>query len=126
MTPEAQRIAIAEACRWKLKYDETFPPCWDVILPSGEPHSGTLYARKEDAISKLPDYLNDLNAMAQAEDAVMTGDELDGGSLRYVYAGNVYNVAVPLGQQPFRATATQRAEAFLKTLGLWTDSDKGA
>lgn len=66
---------------------------------------------------RLPDYLNDLNAMHEAE-KILDGDIYDGGSLRYSYARELYKLCPP-EEQPLRATAENRAEAFLKTLNLW-------
>ena len=56
MTPEAQRIAIAEACSWRCtaSFKEAFA-CW--VRPDGMDHQ----------TEWLPDYLNDLNAMHEAE-----------------------------------------------------------
>jgi hypothetical protein len=61
MNPEAQRIAIAEACgmKWTLSDDGW----WDG--PSG--NEGISYERMLD---RLPDYLNDLNAMHEVEKAL--------------------------------------------------------
>lgn len=55
MNPEKQRVAIAEACGWRMvtqynKPEEIWESCEGVIR----------------AESNLPDYLNDLNAMQSA------------------------------------------------------------
>ena len=70
----------------------------------------------------FPNYHGDLNAMHEAE---KTLDETNGGPespdcLRYAYSGYVYAI-VPNDTQPLRATAAQRAEAFLRTIGKWND-----
>jgi hypothetical protein len=57
----------------------------------------------------LPDYLNDLNAMHEAEKV------LDYNQLREMEDSVSFQFAV----YPFHATAPQRAEAFLRTLELW-------
>ena len=100
MTREKQRIAIAEACGWvrcNVNSDDEFygvNPHW-------------LY-------TVLPDYLCDLNAMHQAE-KVLTGDQID-----------AYVTTLCLEVQPepmlHHATATQRAEAFLRTIGKWEEA----
>ena len=77
----------------------------------------------------LPDYLNDLDAMHEAE-KVLTEAQ------RKSYAANLYKVVFQVGQyeaETFvdirfafilsQATATQRAEAFLRTLGLWEENE---
>ncbi len=82
MTPKQQRIAIAEAC--------------------GEDNDSIVR-------ELIPDYLNDLNAMHQAE-KVLTKDEATTyacGKLR----GGLFDAV--------HATASQRAEAFLHTIGKW-------
>lgn len=63
-------------------------------------------------VSKLPDFLNDLNAMHEAEKFLDGPDINDPNSLRYRYSHAVYQL-VPAEQQPFRSTARQRADAFL-------------
>ena len=109
MTPEAQRIAIAEACGWRCtaSFKEVFF-CW--VRPDGMDHQ----------TEWLPDYLNDLNAMHEAE-KVLTGvqksiyiSRLGDGIIRI---GNVFVG----GFDYLHATAAQRAEAFLRTLGKWED-----
>jgi hypothetical protein len=93
MTPEQQRIAIAEACGWT-----------DTQIIDGK------YGQTD-----VPDYLNDLNAMHEAE-KVLTYEQ--GGKMtlwiqRMTCAG--------YGPQLF-ATASQRAEAFLRTIGKWEEA----
>ena len=67
---------------------------------------------------ELPDYLNDLNAMHEAwttmslYDRNMFTGELIGIVQRTPGAGTL---------DAINATAAHRAEAFLKTLGLWTE-----
>jgi hypothetical protein len=105
MSPEAQRIAIAEACGWR--YSPTAAP--EVKLAAimrwiapGQP---------DWCETQLPDFLNDLNAMHEAED-VLTEAQKD-----------AYVTTLCLEVQPepelYHATAAQRAEAFLRTLNLW-------
>ena len=60
----------------------------------------------------IPDYLDDLNAMHEAEKV------LDFNQLRDMEDSVSFQFAV----YPFHATASQRAEAFLRTLGLWTET----
>ena len=96
MNPEAQRIAIAEACGIVSK-DQ-----W-----------GPLYKTPRGILRDCPDYLNDLNAMHEAENA-LDGDQL------IIMAGNVcFNFAA----HPLHATAAQRAEAFLRTVGKWEEGE---
>lgn len=60
----------------------------------------------------LPDYLNDLNAMHEAEKVLHLEIGLWGGYCGFLVKDNTWFSAVG-------ATASQRAEAFLKTLNLW-------
>ena len=120
MTPEAQRVAIAEVCGWK------------------GPNSYEVKERTKNWVTRdtqdhfispvgvscgkagLPDYMNDLNAMHEAEKKLddTNGGRDNGACLRYAYAGELYRLC-PEDEQPMRATAAQRAEAFLKTIGKW-------
>jgi hypothetical protein len=98
MTPEQQRTAIAEACGWKTGYRD--PEAWH----------------------PLPDYLNDLNAMHDAE-KVLDPKGKD-GSYEY-WLRTVCHIPEresANGRYFYRATAAQRAEAFLRTIGKWEES----
>jgi hypothetical protein len=119
MKPEAQRIAIAEACGWHRA------PQWD-----DEVGCHYAYEHKDGRICyklKLPDYLNDLNAMRGAEGVL-------GGEKRVEYLDALLDVLeLNLGPggwdmdfnsvwQMTAATAAQRAEALLRTLGKWEEA----
>jgi hypothetical protein len=111
MNPEQQRIAIAEACGWELK-SNGLSPMWSWQNESLT-HRIKWVAHKEMASQGvLPDYLNDLNAMHEAEN-VLTNEQwwLLVGFLAEICGGGV---ALCIS-----ANAAQRAEAFLKTLNLW-------
>jgi hypothetical protein len=96
VTPEQQRSAIAEACGWKTGYRD--PEAWH----------------------PLPDYLNDLNAMHEAEKVLSRGQNYNQsrGFGRYKTA----LAEVCDEQHPIDATAAQRAEAFLRTIGKWQEA----
>ena len=114
MRPEAQRMAIAEACGWR-KVDQpkdlgfgvmARPKCWYFL-------------------HQLPDYPADLNAMHEAEKVLTRQQQWD-----YLYALGIEDHEAPPCPLAFDpdsvrlaifATAAQRAEAFLKTLNLWED-----
>lgn len=111
MSPEQQRIAIAQACGWTLATRQVFWRKDEVHW-----HSPALRGH----YSKLPDYLNDLNAMHEAE-KILTDEQ------RRAFA---HIVRAHLRDAPFEqdwnfccihAAAAQRAEAFLRTLSLWKD-----
>lgn len=100
MTDEQMIIAIAEALGYthvRIIKDIEGPPDIGIGHHPTKPHS-------------VPDYLNDLNAMHEAE-GILTNEQIE------VYCS--------LLQKPqwgiwwaISATARQRAEAFIKTLNL--------
>jgi hypothetical protein len=100
MTPEAQRIAIAKACPGVFRI-------WEGATSS-------LYFTPGSNVWILTDILNDLNAMHEAEKA-LTEEQI-----------NRYITTLCLEVQPtpmlHHATAAQRAEAFLRTIGKWEES----
>jgi len=109
MTEEQQRIAIAEACGWHCNQFGL----WGIDFADGVSGSP-------------PDYLNDLNAMHEAENSVIFADS----SLAEEYGmrlGKTYHprwfIDVTGSQLAAmcHATAAQRAEAFLRTIGKWED-----
>lgn len=95
MTDEKINIAIAEACGWK----------GNLIDRDME---GNLWPRD------IPSYCNDLNAMHVAEETL--GDP----AIRREYS-SILGCLVKgyICLDAIYATARQRAEAFLKTIGKW-------
>jgi hypothetical protein len=91
VSPEKQRIAIAEVCGWS-KADAK--------------RGYTLSQFTE----QVPDYLNDLNAMHEAEDELSGNQYMVYALMLDAVEGSLFGI---------RATARQRAEAFLRTLGKW-------
>lgn len=112
MIPEQQRIATAEACGWTICGTFSFPD-----------ESGNVYRHPTKAFCAtpgcLPDYLNDLNAMHEAE-LTLSDDQ---------YRAWHWNLATIRNEEDRNccrcksAPAAQRAEAFLKTLGLWKPTE---
>lgn len=110
MTPEAQRIAIAEACGWTHLTQFTNR----ITNPDG--HAIFFDPTKQDKLSLIPDYLNNLNAMHEAE-KVLTNE-----SMRRIYKAHLIDLVFsdpPNNRGIVFATAAQRAESFLRTLNLW-------
>jgi hypothetical protein len=103
MNKEKQRIKIAEAVGWK-KLKDFSDSGWPLLLTPPEKPNKKWY------LEAIPDYLNDLNAMHKAE-------EMLGATQMHHYGQWLQNVYGPI----YRATAEQRAEAFLKTLNLWEE-----
>jgi len=111
MTEEQQRIAIAEACGWtKCEHFASINLSKGIPPANNPPKYGTY----ENGTAQLPDYPNNLNAMHEAERTM--GDP----QLWAEYQSYLSDVMGHLGWI-YHATAAQRAEAFLKTLNLWTD-----
>ncbi len=107
MKAESQRIAIAEACGWTWKVDDEIE--WN------RPMYRFFYKDAEfchDDFTRLPDYLNDLNAAHEMEKAIWEHEK------EYI------RQLIEIRQTPEDAifsTATQRAEALLRTLNLWVE-----
>ena len=112
MNQEKQRIAIAEACgysncHWRGPADfREF--VGKRILEGGEIYPGC----------RVPDYLNDLNAIHEAVETLRHKD----GSEWWDFRVHLADICGSAGNC-IQATAAQRAEAFLKTLGLWTEEE---
>jgi hypothetical protein len=103
MSPEAQRIAIAEACGWE-----------HIVF-----NRGWIKAGDGKTQCVIPDYLNDLNAMHEAEEVMTEMQRCD-------YSNHLYDLArrhqeVTEKWRYLSMSAAQRAEAFLRTLGKWED-----
>ena len=102
MTNQEINIAIAEACGISGPWTEQVTPCgcdgqWDLFNPNDV---------------RLPDYCNDLNAMHGAEETLI-------GRQKVEYA-EILKDQISYGSFEFAsASARQRSEAFLKTLGKW-------
>lgn len=120
MSPEAQRIAIAKACGWReiTTFTASYHPCgFHPTQPKGK--------------ERLPDYLNDLNAMHEAEGRTFLGPKEQGeycDKLRWVITqhiereggqGSICGIACL--EMAVNATAAQRAEALLRAIDKWTD-----
>lgn len=126
LTDEELRIKVAEACGWTWATEteiagKMFHACW-----THDKH-GFAYASYE-----LPNYPLDLNACAEFE-ATLT-DEEKASYVKFLNAShptsdifhpnqNERGFNNKLAAEVFglvAATAAQRAEAFLRTLNLWT------
>jgi len=113
MKPEQQRIAIAEACGWTAEQDSN--GYWRAVKQKDA--AVELWLSEQTVWSVgIPDYLNDLNAMHEAERVLNP-------SLAAGYAKMLTSIAWKSEQPvfaPMTATAAQRAEAFLRTIGKLT------
>lgn len=111
MTPEEQRIAIAERCGWKWN-DET------IFAPDGGRYAKFAPAGRQLFFDVIPDYLNNLNASHEAETQFVNAPNWQ--RYKSTLQAIVKNSG---GSEAYycHATAAQRAEAFLKTIGKWKD-----
>lgn len=124
LTPEQKRVKIAEACGWTQVQGGALPTPgglstlfgrWDLcgVIPGDSNKS-----EYNQSFIKIPDYLNDLNAMREAE-RVLTAEQ------HFEFRQNLWSIAVTLMGKPpkhcperyyISATAAQRADAFLLTI----------
>jgi hypothetical protein len=108
VSPEAQRIAIAEACGFtQEKPWLDGRECWG--HKDHPPHVG---------FEEIPDYLNDLNAMAGAENTLTDNQWFEYDLQLMLVAKCDWHVP----RNRIRATAAQRAEAYLRAINLWQES----
>jgi len=138
MNEQDQRIAIAEACgaEWRVNKSGNrllvFPQLYNL--------DGTCDLAKADGTERLaawdyiwregciPNYLHDLNAMHEAEKVLTDAQYTQYENLMWDIIATqskwqkVGGIMLPA--ERFRdssATAAQRAEAFLRTIGKWKD-----
>lgn len=111
MSPEAQRIAIAEICGF-INVRMWSKSC---IASMGINAKGEYWGSLG-----VPDYLNDLNAMHEAENNIRKSWDTYLSSLIEIRWRDAQLSQHPADLSPTRATAAQRAEAFLKTIDKWT------
>jgi hypothetical protein len=115
MNVDDQRIAIAEACGWKSEPDAYYV-------------DGVRWVKEgvTRATCDLPDYPNDLNAMHEAEGYFIASQPIR----PWQYADALMRLLWEQQHDQYcesasfliaHATAAQRAEAFLKTIGRWKE-----
>jgi len=99
MTDDQINAAIAKACGWTDIYDH--------------PEFGLMGVAPEtcDCRTGIECYTHDLNAMHEAEKAILDINDGYGWELSQTECFTVWH-----------ATARQRAEAFLRTLGKWEEA----
>ena len=105
MINEKINIAIAEACGWTdCEHIESLGLC--------KGKHKDVRNQYDSGHSELPDYCNDLNAMHQAEKILNYGQY-------FRYINELCTLTIADNNSMYLATAAQRAEAFLKTIGKW-------
>lgn len=117
MTKERMRVVIAEWMGWKSERDPYYIDRLRWRSPDGA-YYGTC---------DLPDFPNDLNAIHEAEKGL---DEHDADTNIPIQEANWrsrYSIAlvrITNKSNPFDATALQRCEALLRTIGRWEEDAK--
>jgi hypothetical protein len=112
VNPDKQRIAIAVACGWRIVEGTFgFPPRYMI-----DTYLATLPKDVAEDIAavdycQVPYYTTDLNAIAEVERRIV-----EAGS---TYTHYVSELQVLTDKNEWRATAAQRADAFLKVIGKW-------
>ena len=101
MTDEQINVAIATHCGWTDIRDDVW-------------HGANMGVDEHGLRSQIPSYCDDLNAMHEAE-KTLTDTNM------FVMAHYIERLVSARGQHYFHATARQRAEAFLLTLGKWEE-----
>jgi hypothetical protein len=122
MSPDQQRTAIAKVCGWTdIRRQRLYAgdqDLWGNKLTGGEKHR-----------NRLPDYLNDLNDCHEMEQ-VLSGEQKE----QFIFWLNHLHPSADIHYAEKKrelrldvfdlvhTTASHRAEAFLRTLNLWTES----
>ena len=116
MNPEQQRIAIAEACG----LTNVAPMIVKNVKHEGDDITVGIWSDD----GWVPQYLNDLNAMHEAEKVLfpVEVDDLYGSDLVKEYGDILQHLCCGNPGGIMRATASQRAEAFLRTIGKWEEA----
>ena len=106
MTDKEINHCIAELCGWTEIHDSGI---WHNFKPWGYPPEKP--GQGGNSYNFLPDYCTDLNAMHEVENRLEAKTSMMfGGWLLAICKGK---------NATWHATARQRAEAFLRTLGKW-------
>ena len=130
MTEQAQRVALAEWAGWKLSDDMEYCPYGAVFKTSINYPDCRRPAFVKDGIlcdaNGLPNYPNDLNAVHELEEKVKRDEQWDD----YIEGLDaIVNLNIRMSRKfenwcLAHATAPQRCEALLCTLGLWKEKTK--
>ena len=105
-----QQLAIHKACGWTKE----FPDGGRLLLPYKWYNPTT-----KTYLLEMPDYLYDLNAMREVEK--LLPDRQWSDALMRVIQDTENCGAVEARYKTAKATAAQRAEAYLRTIGKWKD-----
>lgn len=137
MSPDETRIAIAEACGWTLiqvrePLMEGMYPYVCGMNPNPDVIHTVIEIRGDERIERkpiepdydweeLPEYTYDLNAMHEAEETLTKKQHWQYITHLVELTGAEWTDAYEEVMVVAHATAAQRAEAFLKTVGKWKE-----
>ena len=107
MTPEKQRVAIAKACG----LTNVAPMIVKNVKHEGDDITVGIWSDD----GWVPQYLNDLNAMHEAEKTLTDKAHEE-------FRLNLYDLIRDDSRLIVSSTASQRAEAFLRTIGKWKEA----
>lgn len=110
MTDQEINVAIAKECGWTVINDTLCDP--RAVVKNGV-QTGEV---DMNPVASLPDYCNDLNAMHDAENTLNM--DYPSTELAITFYGYLVK-SVRSNILCVHATARQRAEAFLRTIGKW-------
>jgi len=126
MKTEAQRIAIAEACGItviKTPFTPSLVKAKGCVFTDEARDEWRKAYPNSAGVYGLPDYLNDLNAMHEAEKVLSPANQPARGESQWSeYLGWLGFCGENKTREVYgcvTATAAQRAEAFLRTIGKW-------
>jgi len=117
MTPEQINATIAGACGWVVAFPPNEPPHpqtrkGGILLPYYVVHKTT-----GERLMYFPNYHGDLDAIHGAEKVLLR----HGPRSEFLTYCNALVSICGSWSDALIATAAQRSEAFLKTLGLWEE-----
>jgi len=118
MTNEQINIAIAEACGLDViqnpRGPKDRPEAWKTgFFTPKAAKQRRLSWPSSDVVKVIPDYCNDLNEIHQL--TMTLGDQQLCEMADYLHQITGFHTRI------FHATARERAEAFLRTIGKWED-----
>ncbi len=123
MNHEQMRVAIAKACGWTVKYRKDGIEWTALVSPEAEVIDTTSGRAELSNFGCVPNYLNDLNAMHEAEKVLGAQQKAD-------FRDHLTDILTSEGlteddarDASVHATALQRAEALCKTLNLKVEDE---
>ena len=113
VTDKELNVEIAEYCRWRNIREQDYQPFGTNEYIDGPSQVWVGIHPESDVDSKeyevIPDYCNDLTARAEAENVLTTTQTTTMSQYLHRRLGMLWGFA----------TASQRAEAFVRTIGKW-------